>query len=633
MLTIRDFATGADGDLVDMFTLLPFGYVHGPVNPFGQGWLRLIQRGADAVLQRDADGTGSVATWADAIVFSNTEATALTNENFAEGADPFGSQQGYNRSGTAQEDSMFGRRFDDTLHGLGGNDIVYGAGGADTLYGGDGNDQLDGEDGDDRLDGGAGDDALVGSTGNDVLQGGDGDDKLFPDFLEGVAPFRYQFNTLPRGNDTLDGGNGNDILFSNWGSDVLHGGAGNDILTLTWLSGTETPSQRVELHGDDGDDQILVRPGGRTPAEVLVSGGAGRDNFAISWIPSGGSLVITDFQAGNDGDVLDIFALDSYWAVPERSPFASGHFRLEQRGTDTVIGLDADGWDGGADYTDFLTLRNVDKDDLTAANMAHGFPPDGSSVGEQWQGSDSADTRTGGWFDDTLAGGAGDDDLNGYRGDDVLDGGAGNDRLDGGEGNDVLVGGAGSDTLSGGVGLDSARYSGATANYTITRGVDGFQVVDKRGAGGDGSDTLVGVERVVFADGAVALDIDGVAGQAFRIYRAAFDRAPDPGGMGFWLSVMDRGVTLHEVAGGFVSSKEFGDLYGADPTNAEMVTRLYKNILHRDPEPGGYAFWLDILDSKKADLVAVLAAMSESAENRDGVAELIGDGIAYTPYG
>ena len=55
--------------------------------------------------------------------------------------------------------------------------------------------------------------------------------------------------------------------------------------------------------------------------------------------------------------------------------------------------------------------------------------------------------------------------------------------------------------------------------------------------------------------------------------------------------------------------------------------------MHRDPEPGGYAFWVDILDSKKADLVAVLAAMSESAENRDGVAELIGNGIAFTPYG
>lgn len=220
----------------------------------------------------------------------------------------------------------------------------------------------------------------------------------------------------------------------------------------------------------------------------------------------------------------------------------------------------------------------------------------------------------------------------GGSGNEVLSGGSGNDRLDGGEGDDVLTGGAGNDTLIGGAGMDSARYTGGKADYTVTRTAGVFQVVDRRGSG-DGSDTLAGVERIAFADGAMALDVDGVAAQAFRIYRAAFDREPDLGGMGYWLQVMDKGASVYDMAVGFAASKEFAALYGAAPTNAELVMRMYKNILHREPDAAGYAYWLDILDSKKADLPGVLALISESGENRDAVAELITNGIPYTPYG
>jgi hypothetical protein len=35
---------------------------------------------------------------------------------------------------------------------------------------------------------------------------------------------------------------------------------------------------------------------------------------------------------------------------------------------------------------------------------------------------------------------------------------------------------------------------------------------------------------------AVALDVDGAAGQAYRLYQAAFDRAPDKNGLGYWIN-------------------------------------------------------------------------------------------------
>ena len=91
-------------------------------------------------------------------------------------------------------------------------------------------------------------------------------------------------------------------------------------------------------------------------------------------------------------------------------------------------------------------------------------------------------------------------------------------------------------------------------------------------------------------------------------------------------------ISLKTAAAGFIASQEFIDRYGAAPGNAEIVTRLYRNILDREPEQAGYDYWLDILDSGRANLADVLAFFSESAENVAAVAQLIGQGIAYQPW-
>jgi hypothetical protein len=214
---------------------------------------------------------------------------------------------------------------------------------------------------------------------------------------------------------------------------------------------------------------------------------------------------------------------------------------------------------------------------------------------------------------------------------DTLAGSAGDDKLDGGAGNDLLHGGAGTDILIGGAGRDTATYDGKRSDYKLSHDAAGWHVADQR-SGGDGSDMLQGVERLRFADGAVALDLDGVAAQAYRIYRAAFDRVPDQAGLGYWIDRLDHDASLLGVADGFARSQEFADLYGSAPSNADIVNRLYHNILHRDPDPEGFKYWVGILDNKQAPLHYVLAFISESAENQEAVAEVIGNGIAYTPY-
>jgi hypothetical protein len=189
--------------------------------------------------------------------------------------------------------------------------------------------------------------------------------------------------------------------------------------------------------------------------------------------------------------------------------------------------------------------------------------------------------------------------------------------------------GAGNNAIDGGAGLDLAVYNAPRANFTIAQDVYGFAVTDKVGSGGH--DTLVNVERLQFSDNSwVALDINGVAGQAYRLYQAAFDRAPDLDGLGFWIRAMDNGYTLNQIAGEFIKSNEFQQMYMSDPSDANFITKLYEHVLHREPEGTGYQWWLDNMN--KVTRSEVLAFFTESPENQAQVIGSVQGGIAYTHW-
>jgi len=197
-----------------------------------------------------------------------------------------------------------------------------------------------------------------------------------------------------------------------------------------------------------------------------------------------------------------------------------------------------------------------------------------------------------------------------------------------------MVPGGGSDILDGGRGLDTVHYDGTRLDYEIWSAADGQWVDDKRGGVQGGRDALFNVERLVFADGALALDIGdaGVAAQAYRLYRAAFDRTPDDAGLDFWINRIDAGVPLVAVADAFIRSAEFRDLYGAAPSNTEMLHALYMNVLDREPDPDGFAFWLDVPDNERAPFSEVLLGFSNSGENIGATVHLSAQGIPYQPY-
>jgi Ca2+-binding RTX toxin-like protein len=100
---------------------------------------------------------------------------------------------------------------------------------------------------------------------------------------------------------------------------------------------------------------------------------------------------------------------------------------------------------------------------------------------------------------ENLTGSSHGDHLTGDNGRNVLRGLYGEDTLIGGGGVDRLEGGASDDYLDGGWGWDYAIYGGNRSAYTVSTAGD-VTTVSRIGGGGDGTDTLVNIEAIQFAD-------------------------------------------------------------------------------------------------------------------------------------
>ncbi len=235
---------------------------------------------------------------------------------------------------------------------------------------------------------------------------------------------------------------------------------------------------------------------------------------------------------------------------------------------------------------------------------------------------------------DRLNGSSFSDTLVGWNGNDYIWGGYGDDKLFGGNGNDSLNGEAGSDYLIGGEGIDIAIFNSSSGQYRFLFNADfnlGIEIRDTV-SNRDGTDYLIEVERLQFSDINIALDLEGSAGQAYRIYEAVLGRAPDLKGLGYWIKDMDNGVSLTAIAQGFIASPEFKGKYGTNPSYETYISLLYNNILGRAPDTAGMNYWVSNMRNGTDSPAVVLASFSEGYENRANVASDIANGIYYTPW-
>jgi uncharacterized protein YkwD len=192
------------------------------------------------------------------------------------------------------------------------------------------------------------------------------------------------------------------------------------------------------------------------------------------------------------------------------------------------------------------------------------------------------------------------------------------------QGSDRFIAKAENETLNGQGGLDTVVFTQARAVAVVNLTNDGQQATVT--VPGAGVNTYQSIERLQFSDGVIALDLNGNAGQVYRLYRTAFDRTPDDKGLSDNVAHMDRGMTIQEMSSAFINSAEFIQTYGSNTDDATFLNLLYQNVFDRAPDPGGFAHWSGKLAAGDSR-ASIIPGFAESAENKAAVLPFIDDGI------
>ncbi|MBK8638446.1 MAG: choice-of-anchor D domain-containing protein [Chromatiaceae bacterium] len=376
---------------------------------------------------------------------------------------------------------------DDTLRGNGGRDIMEGGAGNDQFIGGDGDDILTDSFGDDVLKGGNGNDAMSSGQGFDLNQGGLGND-----FMVGGSDPTETFGGP--GDDFIFAGDSTDTVFGDDGDDWIEGGGQADLLQgdngAPFQNDPNQPGHDVII-GDGGDDDYDAEGGD----DIMVAGpGVERSEgmLGFDWVTHRGDPQAADSDMNFTG------------LLPPDLENIRDRF-------DLVEGLS--GWRFNdilrGDSADATTMEGHE---LNAAGIAR-------ITGLSTLLPAGATSFTGG---NIIIGGAGSDLIEGRGGDDLIDGDAwlnvqlqapGNLLVDSmtqlrtavfaGTLNPGSISIVRSIVTTGALpaDVDTAVYSEALVNYTVTSNADGTVTVAHTGGTlADGTDTLRNMEQLAFLD-------------------------------------------------------------------------------------------------------------------------------------
>ncbi|RZP21967.1 MAG: DUF4214 domain-containing protein [Burkholderiaceae bacterium] len=230
-----------------------------------------------------------------------------------------------------------------------------------------------------------------------------------------------------------------------------------------------------------------------------------------------------------------------------------------------------------------------------------------------------------------LYGGVGNDIFHPQGGDDIVRGLNGDDRIHNSQGDDLIYAGNGLDVYF----ID--WWHDKYGTWDIENIEPGVFRLSHINAGGNsrGTDILHDVERIEFGINGnitmnIALDIDAgeTAGQAYRLYQAAFARTPDMPGVAYHMNDMEsNGLSITQVAANFIASPEFKTQYGENPTEEEYINLLYQNVLGRTPQEFEVDYYKDRFEQGTTDWETTLVFFAESPENISLVAPQIESGI------
>jgi Ca2+-binding RTX toxin-like protein len=276
-VTVTDFTAGAGGDALDLDKWLarfpaidPNANPFASANPFTTAFLRVVQSGADTILQFDQDAAGTLYSWVNVLTLKNVDAFSLTPFNL----------DGY------VSNVASGTSADETFQGGVGDDLFNGGGGNDTF--------LIGYGGNDRAIGGSGDDLfyaavgvygpnphsvnITGGGGNDVLQ-------IQTEIAQVYGPMFLRTGGTPTSPyDSIEATGISTVQFLS-GYDGSRGWAANAAMTYYISIGDDFAPDAAPLILDTtrlaADERLFIEAGGIQDADAYVKliGGAGQDHI------------------------------------------------------------------------------------------------------------------------------------------------------------------------------------------------------------------------------------------------------------------------------------------------------------------------------------------------------------------
>lgn len=196
------------------------------------------------------------------------------------------------------------------------------------------------------------------------------------------------------------------------------------------------------------------------------------------------------------------------------------------------------------------------------------------------------------------------------------------DTVVAGAGFDTIVAGMGDSTVMGGEGYAIVQLGGNRSDYVVTVGDTGQAIV----SGGGSTTSITGIQYVALAGGdALILANDEVEAAVSTLYETTFGRAADAYGLEFWFRMARNGVSLNDIAEGFVNSAEYSAVVG-DIADSTFVNNLFKQTYGHDASAEDLAAYQAKLDagSSRADLIEEFAAAAGGLIADGSGAEVVG---------
>lgn len=180
--------------------------------------------------------------------------------------------------------------------------------------------------------------------------------------------------------------------------------------------------------------------------------------------------------------------------------------------------------------------------------------------------------------------------------------GSGDSSVTTGGGVDTVQAGLGNSTITGGSGdYAVVKLGGSATNYTVTTNNGHAVITDNT------SHKVTDISKIQYVQldngNAMVFAKDSVEAAVATLYRTAFGRDADAGGLDYWFDLGRGGVSLKQIADAFTHVSEFTSV--AAKSDLDFIQGLYQNTFGRTGEDAGVQYWADALahGATRADLI------------------------------